>query len=77
LPVKKIVYHPAMRIFIESPAFAVGAGFIPARSSIRAGLLAGINPAPTRKKYHSNRMMAPNVLANTSGTQHQLLERLL
>ena len=34
-------------ISIDSPISEVGAGFIPAPSSIRAGLRAGINPAPT------------------------------
>ena len=46
---KKIVNNPEMRIFIESLALEVGAGFIPARSGISEGLRAGINPAPTRK----------------------------
>jgi hypothetical protein len=45
----KNVYKPVMRPFIESLTFQVGAGFIPARSSIRAGMRAGINPAPTIK----------------------------
>jgi hypothetical protein len=49
---KKIAYNPTMRIFVESPALEVGAGFIPARYSIHAGLRAGINPAPTKLRLN-------------------------
>jgi len=67
---KRTSYNQTMHIFIDNSKFEVEAGFIPARSTIRAGPRAGINPAPTRKKHHSSRKMAHDVFANISGTQH-------
>jgi hypothetical protein len=51
LPDGCVAFHK----FIERRAFDVGAGFIPARSSIRACLRAGINPAPTKKKFNQTK----------------------
>ena len=45
----KIVLNFARPNLIENLRIEVGAGFIPARSSNRGGLRAGINPAPTNK----------------------------
>jgi hypothetical protein len=60
-----------MLIFIESATFGVGAGFIPARSNILAGLRAGINPAPTRKGDYPNWKVAHIILAITSGIRYR------
>jgi uncharacterized membrane protein len=65
-----IVYVYSIYKIIEGLALIVVAGFIPACSSNGTNFLAGINPATTNERFHSNWKIVHDVLTIIYGTQH-------